>query len=104
MRAADCLLCKSGGLIITEALACGLPLLLVDRLPDQEVGNAEMVVLSGAGELVLSPDGVVNTLKRWLANGGHELAGCARRARAVGRPRAAYDVAERVWQATQHPR
>jgi len=44
MHAADCVMCKAGGLIVTEALACGRPLLLIDVLPGQEAGNAEYVV------------------------------------------------------------
>ncbi len=101
MHAADCLLSKAGGLIISEALACGLPLLLVDRLMDQEVGNADMVVRSGAGELALSPVVAASAVRRWLAQGGQVLAQHARNARALGRPRAAYDAAEHIWQATQ---
>jgi UDP-N-acetylglucosamine:LPS N-acetylglucosamine transferase len=44
MHAADGIICKAGGLIVTESLACGLPLLLVDVLPGQEEGNADLVV------------------------------------------------------------
>jgi 1,2-diacylglycerol 3-beta-galactosyltransferase len=33
MRASDLIICKAGGLTVTEALACGLPLLLVDVTP-----------------------------------------------------------------------
>jgi 1,2-diacylglycerol 3-beta-galactosyltransferase len=39
MHAADFIVCKAGGLIITESLACGLPLILYEALPGQEVGN-----------------------------------------------------------------
>ena len=44
MLAADMLIAKAGGLIVTEALACKLPLLLIDALPGQEIGNMEYVV------------------------------------------------------------
>lgn len=101
MRAADCVMGKAGGLLIAEALACGRPLVLVDRLPDQEMGNAATVVQSGVGELALEPGEAANTLRRWLAEGGRGLAERARRARAIGRPEAAYAVADRVWQAAQ---
>jgi UDP-N-acetylglucosamine:LPS N-acetylglucosamine transferase len=101
MRAADGLLCKAGGLIVSEALACGLPLLLVDRLPDQEMGNAEFVMQSGAGELALNPDAAASAVWRWFGQGGQVLAQRTQKARAVGRPRAAYDAAEHVWQAAQ---
>jgi 1,2-diacylglycerol 3-beta-galactosyltransferase len=35
MHAADFIVCKAGGLIVTEALACGLPLMLIDVIEGQ---------------------------------------------------------------------
>jgi 1,2-diacylglycerol 3-beta-galactosyltransferase len=93
MRAADCVISKAGGLIIAESLACGLPLLLIDALPGQEVGNAEHVVANGAGESAKNPLAVLETMRHWLADDGRLLAEKARSARRIGRPRAAYDVA-----------
>jgi 1,2-diacylglycerol 3-beta-galactosyltransferase len=94
MRAADCILCKAGGLTVTESLACGLPLLLVDVLPGQEVGNAEYVVQGGAGELAEDPATVLAVLYHWLDQGGRLLAERARHARLLGRPCAAFRAAE----------
>lgn len=94
MRAADCILCKAGGLTVTESLACGLPLLLVDVLPGQEVGNAEYVVQGGAGELAKDPTTVLAVLYHWLDQGGKLLAERARRARLLGKPCAAFRAAE----------
>ncbi len=96
MHAADCILCKAGGLIVTEALACGLPLLLVDVLPGQETGNADYVRQGGAGALAEEPVVALETLYHWLANDGALLAHRAANARRLGRPRAAYDIAARV--------
>jgi 1,2-diacylglycerol 3-beta-galactosyltransferase len=96
MHAADCVMSKAGGLIISETLACGLPLLLIDVLPAQEKGNVDIVVQSGAGELALTPGDALEALYHWLADGGALLAQRAANARAVGRPRAALDVAEFV--------
>jgi 1,2-diacylglycerol 3-beta-galactosyltransferase len=96
MQAADCVMSKAGGLIIAETLACGLPLLLVDVLPAQEKGNVDIVLGSGAGELALTPSDALEVLYHWLADGGARLAQRAAIARAAGRPRAAFDIAERV--------
>jgi 1,2-diacylglycerol 3-beta-galactosyltransferase len=96
MRAADGVVSKAGGLIIAEALACGLPLLLIDVLPAQEKGNVDIVLQSGAGELALSPGDALEVLYHWLADGGALLTQRAANARAVGRPRAALDIAEHV--------
>jgi 1,2-diacylglycerol 3-beta-galactosyltransferase len=93
MRAADCVVSKAGGLIVAESLACGLPLLLIDALPGQETGNAEHVDAHGAGELAKDPLAVLETMCHWLADDGRLLAEKACSARRIGRPRAAYDVA-----------
>jgi 1,2-diacylglycerol 3-beta-galactosyltransferase len=99
MQAADCVVCKAGGLIVTEALACGLPLLLVDVLPGQEMGNADYVVTGGAGILAPHALDVLETLYHWLASDGALLMRHASQARQLGRPRAAYDVADLAWEA-----
>ena len=101
MHASDCIICKAGGLIVTESLACGLPLLLVDVLPGQETGNADYVVQGGAGALSPAPLDGLETLCHWLLRGGEGLAQCAENARRLGKPRAAYDVAERAWAVAQ---
>ncbi len=101
MRAADCILCKAGGLIVSEALACGLPLLLVDVIPGQETGNAAYVVERGAGALCEEPVSALETLCHWLLRDGAELAVRAAAARALGRPRAAHEVAELTYSAAQ---
>ncbi|MHB0856512.1 MAG: MGDG synthase family glycosyltransferase [Anaerolineae bacterium] len=97
MQAADCILCKAGGLIVTESLASGLPILLVGAIAGQETGNAEYVVRGGAGELAKDPIEAMEILFHWLEADGRLLAERAARARALGRPIAAYDVAEAVW-------
>jgi 1,2-diacylglycerol 3-beta-galactosyltransferase len=101
MRAADAILCKAGGLIVTEALACGLPLLLADVIPGQETGNANYVIDGGAGELARQPVDALESLCHWLARGGELLARRAACARRLGRPRAAYDVADLAWAAAE---
>ena len=97
MHASDCIVCKAGGLIVAEALACGLPLLLIDVLPGQETGNARYVVDGGAGELVRTPLEALETLCHWFEWDGGILAEHTRNAQKLGRPQAAYEVAEIVW-------
>ena len=104
MHAADCIITKAGGLIVTEALACGLPLILVDVNPGQEVGNAEFVVSMQAGVLAETSLDTLETAFHWLQNDGERLKAYAERARALGKPEAAFTVAERVWElANQSP-
>lgn len=94
MLAADFIVCKAGGLIVSEALAAGLPLMLAEVIPGQEEGNAAHVTAGGAGVLVDAPLEALETVCHWLENDGAGLAQHAARARALGRPDAAYRVAD----------
>jgi len=96
MRASDFIVCKAGGLIVTESLASGLPLVLYEALPGQEVGNVRYVVESGAGVWSPGPIGVLATAYAWLAGDRREMEQCRAAAQKVGKPRAAFDVAERI--------
>jgi 1,2-diacylglycerol 3-beta-galactosyltransferase len=97
MRGADCVLGKAGGLTVSEALACGLPLILVDVIPGQEIGNAEHVVSGNAGVLANEPVEVLEAMAHWLEKDRSHYRQQAQNARRLGRPRAAYDIAEWVW-------
>ncbi len=102
MHAADLVMSKAGGLVITESLACGLPMILIDLIPGQEIGNAQYVIQGGAGELGQDPVNVLEILCHWLENGGRLLAERAANAKRLGQPQAAYTVAELAWLAAQH--
>ncbi|MEX2030718.1 MAG: glycosyltransferase [Anaerolineales bacterium] len=97
-RAADCVVGKAGGLTITESLACGLPLVLVDVIPGQETGNAEYVLGEGAADRARDPGEVLDVMERWLADDMAVYQTRAANARRIGRPTAAHDVAEYVFQ------
>jgi 1,2-diacylglycerol 3-beta-galactosyltransferase len=99
MKAADCLVCKAGGLIITEALAAGLPMMLIDMIPGQETGNADYVVNNGAGELARSDIEVLQLFAHWMQDDARLLKEHAAAAAALGRPLAAFDVADLAYQA-----
>jgi len=99
MRTADCILSKAGGLIVSESLACGLPMILVDVIPGQETGNAEYVVSGNAGVLARDPIEVLETMCHWLEGDRSTYRQQAENARRLGHPRAAYDVADLAWAA-----
>ena len=88
--------------IVAESLACGLPLLLVDVLPGQEEGNADYVVQGGAGERVSDPVDALVKIYHWLDRKGALLNEVAENAARLGRPRAAYEIGERVWAMAKH--
>ncbi len=95
MRRASLLIGKPGGLTSAEAMASGTPMLIIRPLPGQERGNTEMLVRHGAA-IHLDRDrdlpGVVASL---IANSAL-LGMMADRARAVGKPDAARDIAAAV--------
>ncbi len=97
MLAADILLSKAGGLITTEGLACGLPILLIDFIPGQENGNVDYVCANQAGLYAVTPEELCQSLDRWLKNDQAELKQVAERSRGIGKPDAAYRVAEALW-------
>jgi 1,2-diacylglycerol 3-beta-galactosyltransferase len=97
MRAADCVLGKAGGLTVSEALACGLPLILIDVIPGQETGNADHVVAGKAGVLARNPTEVLEAMSHWLEKDRLLYRQQAENALQLGRPRAAFDIAELVW-------
>lgn len=100
MSAADCVLGKAGGLTVSEALASGLPLILVDVIPGQEIGNAEHVVSGNAGVLANDPTEVLEAMAHWLEKDREHYQQQAQNARRLGRSRAAFDIAEQIWALT----
>jgi 1,2-diacylglycerol 3-beta-galactosyltransferase len=98
LHAADCVITKAGGLIVSESLACGLPLFLMQVIPGQETGNAQLVVHEGAGDRTPEPINLAEGMARWLADNGRLYQVRASNARRIGRPRAAFDAADLLWQ------
>jgi processive 1,2-diacylglycerol beta-glucosyltransferase len=95
VAASDLVVSKPGGLITSEVLARGTPMVTVCPLPGQEEPNADFVTLSGSGVSLrvpeLAPIAVLHLLE------SPELLGRMRaNAQAVGKPRAALSIAERV--------
>ena len=101
MKASDLIVCKAGGLIVTEALACGLPMLLIDVIPGQETGNMEFVVDRGAGKYVQGPLETLETLYHLTLNDGALLREWSNNAGSLGKPQAALDIHGMVWEGAQ---
>lgn len=95
--AADLILCKAGGLIVTESLAAGLPVLLIHALPGQETGNVEYVVDHQAGAFCPTEEELCQTFSGWLAADKAQLKTLAANADKLGRPDAALDIVKSSW-------
>lgn len=98
MHATDIMLSKAGGLIVTESLACGLPMILIDVIPGQETGNAEYVRAYGAGDLAETPIQLLEVLSHWMLNDGKLYKQRAANARMIGMPNSSYTIADSLWQ------
>ena len=92
VAASDLVITKSGGLIVSEILARGAPLVVVDPIPGQEEWNADYVVGVGAGAQLRRPEMVADVVRRLLDHEGR-LVAMRECARLAGRPRAALDIA-----------
>ncbi len=99
MLASDAIICKAGGLIVTESLACGIPMLLIDVILGQEEGNRDYVVQNNAGVLAETPLQMLETVSHWMADGGRGLKETAQNACNVGRSNSAYDAVDLIWKA-----
>ena len=95
VAASDLVITKSGGLIVSEVLARGAPMIVLDPIPGQEEWNADYVASSGAGIQLREAESVPRAALSVLAHPAW-LAVMREQAARVGRPRAALDIAERV--------
>ena len=94
LLAADILATKAGGLIVSEGLACALPIILIDFIVGQETGNVDYVCKHAAGVEASTPEAIGQTLSQWLENDQKLLKQFTSNARQIGRPLAAYQIAQ----------
>lgn len=95
VAASDLVITKSGGLIMSEVLGRGTPMIITDPFPGQEEWNADVVASSGAGIQLRLPEMIPLTVDHLLSQ-PEQLAFMRRQAHKVGQPRAAFHIAERV--------
>ncbi|HMN15453.1 MAG TPA: glycosyltransferase, partial [Bellilinea sp.] len=101
MAASDLMICKAGGLSVTEALASGLPMILINVLPGQEVGNMEYAVENGAAIHAESKDAILEAMAHLTQNDNALLDEMASNSCRLGRSHAAYDAADVIWDVAQ---
>jgi len=96
MHAADLLVTKAGPSTISEALSCGLPMLISGALPGQEEGNAEWAVATGGALFTPTPEELVLALREIAQNGPETLAQMRQKARNAATPDAALSAARLI--------
>jgi len=103
MLVSDLLVTKAGGLILSEGLAAGLPILMVDYLPGQEESNVRYVTSHQAGAIVENVGEFATMIEFWLKNEQEQLKRTADSSRLIGHPEAAFTVAKTMWERVQKP-
>lgn len=68
MSISDLVVTKPGGLTITEALASGLPIVVINPIPGQEVENAEFLEKKGVAVWIRKTENPFDAVKELLEN------------------------------------
>jgi len=95
LQAADLLISKPGGLTTAEALACRLPLLIVNPIPGQEERNTTFLLNHGVALLATEVEDIPIVLEQFLSNPLRQQH-MVEMAALLGRPRAASDVVAKI--------
>ena len=100
MAASAVLVTKPGGMSCTEALACGLPQVLINPIPGQEEDNAAAMVRYGAGVMVSRSDDVLGETMKILTSPNRRRS-MVEATRAAHRPHSAEAAARLVLEGTR---
>ena len=92
LAVADLFVTKPGGLSVSEALACGLPMALVGSIPGQEERNSDYLIENGAAVKANAPAALTGKVET-LLSATSRLAEMRLRTKRLGHPRAAFTVA-----------
>jgi processive 1,2-diacylglycerol beta-glucosyltransferase len=95
--ASDLIITKAGGLITSEILARGKPMVIVDPIPGQEEQNADVIQAAGAGIQLRLLEMVAPAIS-YLLNDSERLAAMRQAAQKLGRPNAAVAIAKHIWE------
>lgn len=96
MRAADVVATKAGPGSISEAMACGLPIVLTGYVPGQEEGNVDYVVKNRIGVLAETPEELVAAVRSLLKPGAALLEEMRANIARLSHPRASFDIAKLI--------
>ncbi|GJM87158.1 hypothetical protein PR202_ga03084 [Eleusine coracana subsp. coracana] len=101
MGACDCIITKAGPGTIAEALIRGLPIILNDFIPGQEVGNVPYVVDNGAGVFSKSPKETAKLVACWFGPDSEELKRMSENALKLAQPEAVFDIVRDIHDLSQ---
>lgn len=91
MATSDLLISKAGGLTVTEALAVGLPMLIVRPTPGQEDGNTQFLTSAGAAKHIKNISELTPAISALLENPG-QIKIMSHNAKKLARPKATEQI------------
>ncbi|MDP8262136.1 MAG: glycosyltransferase [Candidatus Ancaeobacter aquaticus] len=95
MHVSDILVTKPGGLTTSEALAVGLPMIIINPLPGQEMKNTDYLIRQNVA-LVASGKKHVSTLVNELLQDSEKLTKMKENAFRLSKPESSLDIAKEV--------
>jgi processive 1,2-diacylglycerol beta-glucosyltransferase len=95
MDAADLLISKPGGLTTSEALAKGLPMVMIEPIPGQEERNAQYLLRHGAAERAETLEDLVHVVEQLFTDRAR-MARLREKGEGLARPWAAREAAEAI--------
>lgn len=93
--ASDIVITKAGGLTVSEVLARGRPMIIIDPIPGQEESNADFLAGIGAAISIRLPQHVPFAVTQLLGD-RQRLEDMSNSASRAARPRAALDIVESI--------
>lgn len=93
--ASDVVITKAGGLTVSEILARGTPMIVIDPIPGQEEWNADYVAGNGTGIQLRMIEAAVAATQVMLDE-PERLAAMRARSQHIGKPRAAFEIVDVV--------
>jgi processive 1,2-diacylglycerol beta-glucosyltransferase len=100
MAVSDLVITKPGGLTTSEAMASGLPMVVVNPIPGQEAANSDFLLQAGAAIKVNRVEEMSHRVGD-LLNNSKKLATLKKAARSIGKSTAATNVCEAVLKRTR---
>ncbi|HEX9039164.1 MAG TPA: glycosyltransferase [Ktedonobacterales bacterium] len=92
MAASDMVVTKAGPGSISEAMACGLPLILTGYIPGQEEGNVDYVRANNLGIFADSTEKLVASVRQLLDPNDPRLLEMRANVQRLSKPRASFDI------------
>jgi len=93
MTVSELLISKSGGLTMTESISRGLPIIVVDPIPGQEVVNATHFSNLGAARLIEDLSGLKDCIIELLFINPEKRSAMVKRSYSAAKPNAAKNIA-----------